>query len=435
MDNIKEINNTFNTGKFEANFTYLRDDQITLSSQNGSNFSTKEIIFNTSSIASKLISYLNSYFLFTFYISYTPKTSDTTVKNILETIQMKFSNYFIDSFKVLINNQSLCNTINGGISNGIKFLLDYPANGSYSQKNLHLFNSKNWLKYEDFSLYINDTQDLDKKIDKDAKYNFFIQVPVYLDSVHDVYSKDGALNFLSQKLEYHITLTLTDDIFISEKLNENDIFNFNVVTAQMVVREVKLNNKLNELYLEKMSKPFTRRLVFKEYKTQVLRDVGKGIYSFIINNIADIENIYFFGIVNKDQDGGIWHNKAMTKKLDNIIIFLNNNLLENNLLFDHDWYDGLRNKTKYNEQFILDIKKFSEYYNIYSFNIRGKIEQVDSYNNSIRLDFTLDTEEICNIYAVWDERSDIKIEYNPINGINVEKLSKSNLYSEDLILL
>ena len=144
-----------------------------------------------------------------------------------------------------------------------------------------------------------------------------------------------------------------------------------------------------------------------------LKEINK---DFAINNIRNSDSVYIHGISNIRQTG--LNNELPSVNLDNPYLSIDNIRFENSIPNNISAYNILKNKSNYNDNFIITYKELLDNYRIYCFNVNRETQndQNDKFMNIItNIDNTTST-----IFVIWKNYSIIEMKYAK-NGLDIYK--------------
>ena len=161
---------------------------------------------------------------------------------------------------------------------------------------------------------------------------------------------------------------------------------------------------------------YTKKINYLENNIRTFTDIANGDQNFGIHNVRNCNSLYFYGVVNTR----ITQNQYQTPNknfndisclIDNIKIDYGNNIQA---------YMNLKDKSIYNNKFLINYSDFITNYRIYSFNLDRKIRD-DNTNKSINIVCNGVTNTVSTVYVYDRSYATITLKINKQNGMTVYK--------------
>ena len=196
---------------------------------------------------------------------------------------------------------------------------------------------------------------------------------------------------------------------------------FNIVSAYLYVNEIKLSDSDNIKFLKMLNSGYTKNINFLENNERTYTNIGNGKQKFNLDSISNCNSIYFYGVLNDRINGDFY--KLPSKKFENINCLIGSKRIDEGIANDINAYVILKDKSTFNDEFLINYKDFIDNYRIYSFNIDRIIRDDDS-NQQININFEPDSENVSTVYAVYKTDITITLDYSE-NGIKIYKIYKN----------
>ena len=138
MNDYKTITKLSENDQDEIGFRLFKESNIIkLNNKNNNNYDNNQIVFNTQSLASKLINYSNAYIEIEILLEVLFDSSDQGKKSIPKLIALKNSYEICKNLKIQLNNVIISNESNIHRSNLVNFILNNFFYQNKINKNLH----------------------------------------------------------------------------------------------------------------------------------------------------------------------------------------------------------------------------------------------------------------------------------------------------------
>ena len=157
---------------------------------------------------------------------------------------------------------------------------------------------------------------------------------------------------------------------------------------------------------------------YLENNIRTFTNIANGSQDFGIHNVRNCSSLYFYGVANTR----ITNNQYQTpnKNLNNINCLIDNIEIDKGIVNNIQAYMNLKDKSIYNESFLINSSDFITNYRIYSFNLDRKIRD-DNTNKFINItcDGLTDTES--TVYVFYSSYATITLKIDKQNGMTVYK--------------
>ena len=218
MNDYTIIENLFKDEQDEIHCDLFKESNvIKINNNNGDNNNFDNgILFNTKSIASKMINYKEAYVLLHIECEVPFDQSDSGKKSIPKILYLKNSFEIGKNLKVQLNNVTILNEGNINRSALIDYVLDNSQSESLVYRNIKKASSVS-LNIITNKFITKDTY-FTKKEDSDGEKNHFIdfEIPIFFKDVGSFFKNVDIIHYG----EFNILIDLIDDLFI------NNIFTF-----------------------------------------------------------------------------------------------------------------------------------------------------------------------------------------------------------------
>ena len=192
---------------------------------------------------------------------------------------------------------------------------------------------------------------------------------------------------------------------------------FNVVSAYLYVNEIKLSDSHNIKFLKMLNSGYSKKINFLENNVRTYTNIQNGKQNFNLDSISNCNSIYFYGVLN-DRINGDFH-KLPNKKFKNINCLIGSRRIDEGIPNNTSAYMILKDKSIFNDEFLVNYKDFIDNYRIYSFNI-DRIIRDDNSNQQINITCESDTDNVSTVYVVYKSDATVTLNYSE-NGIKVYK--------------
>ena len=416
MNDFRILENLFEKHDDEIHFNLFKESNIIAHNNNNQGNYSKEINFNTQSLASQIINYKDAYILLEIQVAVPYERQDQGKKSIPQLLYLKKSYEIVNSLKINLNNVNISNEVNINRSSLVNYILNNSKDSHTDYRNLELNTSSAedlTIKYNPFISKENYVRNSDIAEDDDISDKFHyvnFKIPIFLKDISDFFKKIDLLKFA----EFNIDISFIDKIIISKRQNITTA----IKSCFLYVEEVKLSDEDHIRYLRLLNNAYTKTVNFLESNTRIFDDKMTTINeNFYINNVRNADSVYIYGILDSNKEG--FHFDLPSVKFENIYLNIDNTRFENPITNDISAYKILKNKSNYSDKFLINYENFRQYYRIYCFNVSRNIR--DNHNNKFMNIITNIEESAITAYVVFKTCSTVKLEYSKSNGLIVYK--------------
>ena len=192
---------------------------------------------------------------------------------------------------------------------------------------------------------------------------------------------------------------------------------FNIVSAYLYVNETKLSDSDNVKYLKMLNSGYSKKINFLENNVRVFTNIQNGKQNFNLDSIANCNSIYFYGVLNDRINGDYY--KLPSKNFENINCLIGSKRIDEGITSNINGYMILKDKSMFNDEFLINYKDFIDNYRIYSFNI-DRIIRDDNSNQQINITAESTSNNVSTVYVVYKTYATVTLNFSE-NGIKVYK--------------
>ena len=412
MNDLIILENLFEKHNDEIHFQlFKRSNIVSINNENNGDFS-KEIVFNTRSLASLLINYKDAYILLKIEVKIPYDQTDQGKESVPKLISLKKSFELIEYLRISLNNVIITNESYVNRS----ALVNYVSNNAYNDPTDY----RNISKAISSGLNITDNQFITKDIyyspqddDEDTSNKFHyinFEIPIFLKDISEFFKQVTVLKFA----EFNISLKFIDNMIISSREN----IQTTIRSCHLFVKEVEFHENDHINYLKMLNDGYSKTINFLECHTRIFNDKMSEINeNFYVNNTQNCDSVYVYGILNTNKEGLKYDLPSV--KFEKPYLNINNIKFENPIENDISAYDELKSKLNHYDDFLITYPNFKNYYRIYCFNVSRNIR--DDHNNKfINIITNMETTS-CVVYIVLKAHSSFKLNYSKSNGLVVYK--------------
>ena len=412
MNDLRILENLFEKHDDEIHFElFKRSNIVSINNENQGDYN-KEIIFNTKSLASRLINYKDAYILLKIELKISFDPTDQGKKSVPKLISLKKSFELVEYLKVSLNNVIITNESYVNRSSLVNYVLNNAYNDPTSYRNISKAISTG-LNITDNQFITKDTYYSPQNDDEDTSNKFHyidFEIPIFLKDISVFFKQVSVLKFA----EFNIALKFIDNMIISSREN----IETTIKSYHLFVKEVELYENDHIKYLKMLNDGYSKTINFLECHTRIFNDKMSEINeNFYVNNVQNCDSVYMYGISNTNKQGLRYDLPSV--KFEKAYLNIDNIKFENPIENDISTYDELKNKSNHYDNFLITYPNFKNYYRIYCFNVSRNIR--DDHNNKyINIITNMETTS-CVVYIVLKTHSSVKLQYSKTNGLVVYK--------------
>ena len=412
MNDLRILENLFEKHDDEIHFElFKRSNIVSINNENQGDYN-KEIIFNTRSLASRLINYKDAYILLKIEVKVPYDGTDQGKKSVPKLISLKKSYELVEHLRISLNNVIITNESYVNRSALVNYVLNNAYNDPTSYRNISKAISTG-LNITDNQFIAKDTYYSPQSDDEDTSNKFHyidFEIPIFLKDISEFFKQVTVLKFA----EFNIGLEFIDNMIISSR----EGIETTIKSCHLVVKEVELYENDHIKYLKMLNDGYTKNINFLECHTRIFNDKMSEINeNFYVNNVQNCDSVYMYGILNTNKEGLRYDLPSV--KFEKPYLNIDNIKFENPIENDISAYDELKNKSNHYDNFLITYPNFKNYYRIYCFNVSRNIR--DNHNNKFINIITNMESTSCVVYIVLKTHSSIKLNYSKNNGLVVYK--------------
>ena len=411
MNDLRILDDLFEKNNDEIHFElFKRSNIVWINNENQGDYS-KEIIFNTRSLASLLINYKDAYILLKIEVKIPYDQTDQGKKSVPKLISLKNSYELVEYLRISLNNVIITNESYVNRSSLVNYVINNSFNDPTSYRNISKAISTGLNVLE--NQFITKDTYYSPQDDEDTTNKFYyinFEIPIFLKDISEFFRKVTVLKFA----EFNINLKFIDNMIISSRENIETA----VKSCYLYVKEVKLHENDHIKYLKMLNDGYNKTINFLECHTRIFNDKMSEINeNFYVNNVQNYDSVYMYGILNTNKEGLKYDLPFV--KFEKPHLNIDNIEFEKPIDNDISAYDELKSKSNHYDNFLITYPNFKKYDRIYCFNVARNI--TDDHNNKfINIITNMETTS-CTVYIVSKTYSSIKLEYTKANGLIVYK--------------
>ena len=237
---------------------------ISINNDNNGDYA-RDIIFNTRSLASRLINYQDAYILLGIEVKIPYDDIDQGKKSVPKLIALKKSFELVEYLRIMLNNVIITNESNINRSALINYVMNNSSNDSTSYRNISIANSSE-LNISENEFITEDTYfNPGENEDTNNKFHYIdFEIPIFLKDISDFFKNINALQFT----EFDINLRFINDMIVSSR--ENVITK--IKSCHLFLQEIKLNEEDHIKYLKMLNTGYTKNINFLENHIKIFND-------------------------------------------------------------------------------------------------------------------------------------------------------------------
>ena len=411
MNDLRIIDDIFEKQNDEIHFQLFKEvNSISINNDNNGDYN-RDIVFNTRSLASRLINYQDAYILLGIEVAIPYDEVDQGKKSVPKLIGLKKSFELVEYFRIMLNNVIITNESNINRSSLINYIMNNSSNDLTTYRNISIANSEglniseNEFITEDTYFNPGENEDTNNKF-----HHIDFEIPIFLKDISSFFKNINVLQFA----EFNINLRFIDNIIVSSR--ENVITK--IKSCHLFLQEVKLSEQNHIKYLKMLNNGYTKTINFLENHVKIFNDKMSEINeNFYINNIRNADCVYIYGILDSSKVGLKYDLPSV--RLIRPQMLIDNIEFENQIPNDISAYKNLKNKSINQNKFLISYENFKKYYRIYPFIVSRNL--YNDHNNKFFNIITDIADTSCTIYTVIKSHSSVRFEYSKNNGLVVYK--------------
>ena len=379
---------------------------ISLNNNTKGDYSNNKLLFNTLQISKKMIDYSKTFVLFEVkatipFVNGDDANNNTNVKS---SFTLRNSDDIITNLRIILNNVVISDEIDVDKSNLVNFILHNSNTNKIDCRNLNKIDDSSDLNINNNKFLITSNFANDETTNHELTFKF----PIFLKDINNFFRKIDIVNFG----EFDIQMTYKNPFIFKRNTSI-----FNVVSAYLYVNEVKLSKSDEIKFLKMLNSGYSKKINFLENNVRTYTNIQNGKQKFNLDSIANCNSIYFYGVLNDRINGDFY--KLPNKKFTNINCLIGSKRIDEGIPNDINAYMILKDKSTFNDEFLVNYKDFIDNYRIYSFNI-DRIIRDDNSNQQININCESDTDNVSTVCVVYKTYATVNLNYSQ-NGIKVYK--------------
>ena len=407
MNDIRLLENLFNNKQDEIIFQNLQESNIiSLNNNNKGDYSNNKLLFNTLQISKKMIDYSNSYILFEVKATIPFVNGDDANNNVnvKTSFTLRNSDDIITDINIRLNNTIITDEIDTDKSNLINFLLNNSNTNKIDYRNLNKIDDSSDLNINNNKFIITSNYANDNTTNHEITFKF----PIFLKDINNFFRKIDIINFG----EFDIQMSYKNPFIFKRNTST-----FNLVSAYLYVNEIKLSDPDNIKYLKMLNSGYIKKINYLENNVRKFTNIANGKQNFNIDSISNCNSIYFYGVLNDRIDGDFY--KLPSKNFENINCLIGSKRIDEGIPNNISAYMILKDKSTFDNKFLVNYKDFINNYRIYSFNI-DRIIRDDNSNQQINISCESTSNNQATVYVVYKTYATVTLNFSE-NGIKVYK--------------
>ena len=189
MNDLRILDDLFKKHNDEIHFElFKRSNIVSINNENNGDYN-KEIIFNTRSLASRLINYKDAYILLKIEVRVPYDDTDQGKKSVPKLISLKKSYELIEYLRISLNNVTITNESYVNRSALVNYVLNNSYNDPTSYRNISKAISTN-LNITDNQFITRDTYYTPQDDDEDTTNKFHyinFEIPIFLKDISEFF--------------------------------------------------------------------------------------------------------------------------------------------------------------------------------------------------------------------------------------------------------
>ena len=298
MNDLRILENLFEKHDDEIHSElFKRSNIVSINNENNNDYN-KEIIFNTRSLASRLINYKDAYILLKIEVKIPFDQTDQGKKSVPKLISLKKSFKLIEYLKISLNNVIITNESYVNRSALVNYVLNNGYNDPTSYRNISKAISTK-LNITDNQFITRDTYCTPQDDDEDTTNKFHylnFEIPIFVKDISEFFKQVTVLKFA----EFNIGLKFIDNMIISSR----EGIETTIKSCHLFVKEVELYENDHIRYLKMLNEGYSKTINFLECHTRIFNDKMSEINeNFYVNNVQNCDSVYMYGILNTNKAG------------------------------------------------------------------------------------------------------------------------------------
>ena len=243
MNDLVILDDIFKKHNDEIHFQLFKESNIiSINNENQGDYN-RDIVFNTRSLASRLINYKDAYILLGIEIEIPYDDTDQGKKSVPKLIALKKSYELVEYLRISLNNIIITNESYVNRSSLVNYVLNNSYNDSKSYRNIEKAVSEK-LNITENEFITEDTySNPEEGEDTSNKFHYInFEIPIFLKDISEFFRKVSILKFS----EFNIHLRFINNMIISSR----EGIKTTIKSCHLFVNEVKLHETDHIKYLK-----------------------------------------------------------------------------------------------------------------------------------------------------------------------------------------
>ena len=375
---IQLLNNENTTFK---DISYKSVDRIKLNNINNNSFSNNKFTLNTKSIASQLVLYKDAYILLEVDIKF-----GTGANALLTNLRLKNSYEMVNSLKIELNQTIITNEDYIYYSNMIPHLVENSKSDDLLYRGIDLHNNITFGSNANKNIFM-------KKVGDTIK----VKIPIFLRDISDYFRQ---LDFAHEFGENNISVQIVDQIYY----NAADMGNITQeIKSSYLYTDICYSDEKSKIdYIKNINK-FNKTIPIFDNNVKVNINKIEGTkFNMNFNNVINCKNMYLMFI----KDHAVV--KIPGKSCSDIQIKIDSQQFQNPIMNSTDAYIIFKNRSPYDNEFLLNYNQFVNNYLICSFSI-NRMLKYDSGTKSIDISCNPDDNSSASAIVIYQQSAYINL--------------------------
>ena len=353
-----------------------------------------------------MIDYSKAYILFEVKatIPFVNNNNNTDNANVKTSFTLRNSDDIITNLRILLNNTVISDEIDVDKSNLVNFISNNSNKDKIDYRNLNKIDDSSGLNINNNKFLITSNYAAYDTTNHEITFKF----PIFLKDINNLFGKIDIINFG----EFDIQMTYKNPFIFKRSTST-----FNVISAYLYVNEVKLSKSDEIKFLKMLNSGYSKKINFLENNARKFTNIQNGKQNSNLDSISNCNSIYFYGVLNNRINGDFY--KLPNKKFENINCLIGSKRIDGGIPNNISAYMILKDKSTFNDEFLINYKDFIDNYRIFSFNI-DRIIRDDNSNQQINITCESDSGNLSTVYVIYKTYATVTLNYSQ-NGIKVYK--------------
>ena len=353
-----------------------------------------------------MIDYSNAYILFEVKatIPFVNGDDANNNENVKNSITLRNSHDIITNLKIILNNIVISDEVDVDKANLVNLILNNSNINKIDYRNLHKTDDSSDLNVTNNKFSITNNFATDNTTNHGITFKF----PIFLKDINNFFRKIDIINFG----EFDIRMTYKNPFIFKRNTST-----FNIVSSYLYANEIKLSDSDNVKFLKMLNSGYSKKINFLENNIRKFTNIQNGKQNFNLDSIANCNSIYFYGVLNDRINGDYY--KLPSKNFENINCLIDSKRIDEVIPNNINGFIILKDKSMFNDKFLINYKDFIDNFRIYSFNL-DRIIRDDNSNQQINITCESTSNNVSTVYVVYKTYATVTLNFSE-NGIKVYK--------------